>query len=231
MENEKDIQQKQIIINAFQLNGVTIASDLAQQAIIKTAIGINAANQKNVTKPNDDFKDLKVPIADSPATPQKSQLGTPIWTNLIFTPANYTDPITNESLDVPTGADGNSFMLTSVILTVTGNKNIIATPIQGRNSTVKEYIARNDYKINIKGGLFGGNQKRTDIANDLNRLRAIWEFNQSIQVQAPVLQEWGISSIVIEDISIPESMGGYSYQMFEINAISDTELLFDISGL
>ena len=136
----KNIQQA--VKNQFGVGSV--ATRIALSASIR---GIPNRSQNNADN-------YLVPSSSQDVALGTSELGTPYWTNLKVLPLSYTDPITQEFISV----DEQEYI--TCLITITGSKNVIKTPIQGRNGTIKEYIAQNDYSINIKGGIFGANGVR-----------------------------------------------------------------------
>lgn len=233
--------QQRVIINAFQLQGQNYLPEqmksgievLDQVGILGSAIKNNAGMAASIAankliKQNKTENNLqgKLPNAtpDAPPIPGITPLGTSIWTNLVITGESYTDPVTGSNIVIP------DYTIYTCLIELSGDKNILKTPVQGRNGTVKDYIATNDWEINIKGGLFGLNGQRPK--QDINTLkRALWTANISLGVKAPIFDEWDITNMVVESIRVPETMGGYSFQLFEIKAVSDTNLILNLSGL
>lgn len=148
-----------------------------------------------------------------------SKLGTPIFTNLVFPSFSYTDA--NDKLVKVESSTGslNALVLDTVLITVSQQKNIIKTPIQGRNGTVKEYISDGDYQINIKGVLTGSNGMHP--YDEVHQLKQILNAPVAVKAVSRWLQNLDVDSIVVDSYSLPQMEGGMSYQAFEINAISD----------
>lgn len=133
-----------------------------------------------------------------------SVLGTPIYEQITFSIPNrpdYTFP------DWP-------------LLDIAATKQIIKTPIKGRNGTVKEYIAIDDYQITIRGILI--NYDNEDYPEDLvEQLHDIFKQNTAMRVTTPVLNLLDINNIVITDLRLPEVEGYNNIQPFVIQALSD----------
>lgn len=143
----------------------------------------------------------------------KSALGTPVYTNLQFTGKNYEDQY-GRPKQFPT------LVFDTVIMTVNQSKNIVTTAIQGRDGTVKEYIGMGDYVITINGIITGANGHYP--VDEVRELKKMLDAPIAIDVVSWYLQNLDISTIVIKDYDIPQVEGGYSYQRFSINALSDT---------
>jgi len=79
-----------------------------------------------------------------------SYLGTPVYARLEFSKDGIENQVGSPStLDGREGA--RNLILETVLITVVQSKNIIKTPIQGRNGTIKEYIGEGDYMLRING--------------------------------------------------------------------------------
>lgn len=186
------------------------------------------AIDKNSFKPiNDNPYDNKIPTPpeqDSPKThpylPQyPSFLNTAVFSDLDLTAISVAGQTI--SVNIPT-----------VLFTVTQTKNIITTPIQGRNGTVKEYISDGDYKINMKGVITNSNGKYPQFKIDkglttVNDLFQMCQLNKSLTVNSWYLWQFCIYELVITDFEFPQLEGQYSSQPFEINAISDTPFVIN----
>jgi len=105
---------------------------------------------------------------------------------------------------------------------------VIKTEIQGRDGTVKEYIGRDDAHITINGVITGSNG-----VYPREQVKALKEWLDA-PVSKSIVTWWldnlGISEIVVENYTIPQVQGGYSYQMFSIDAISDIPVQLRITS-
>jgi len=149
-----------------------------------------------------------------------SILGTPVFSNLDITGFSYTDN-NRKTFVVP------NIKFDTVLFTVTQNKNIIITEIQGRNSSVKEYIADNDYSVSIQGILNAPN--RNFPLNDLKDLISLLKAPVPFKINSWYLDLFGISNLVVESYNIGQEEGRYSNQAFEIQAISDIPIELQIN--
>ncbi len=143
----------------------------------------------------------------------RSKLGTPVYTNLQFTGKTYEDQY---------GKTRTFKTLTfdAVLITVSQSKNIITTAIQGRDGTVKEYIGMGDYIITIQGIITAENGRYP--IDEVRDLKQMLDAPIAVEVVSWYLQNLDIANIVIKDYDIPQQEGGYSFQRFTINALSDT---------
>lgn len=178
---------------------------MQDETIILKGFGLQML-QKNIWKDN-------IPQGEPRDKPlYYSSLGTPVFSDLRIEGFSYTSKQYG-NVTVPT------MVFTSVLMTVDQSKHIIKTDIQGRNGSVKEYISDGDYTVNIKGVITAPNGIYPyDAVVDLKKwLHAPMEF----RVASRWLQNLDIDVLVIENYSIPQMEGGYSYQLFDINCISD----------
>jgi hypothetical protein len=108
-----------------------------------------------------------------------------------------------------------------VLITITQVKNIVKTPISGRNGTVKEYISDGDYAINIKGIFLG---EYTDVEDRKNKLHLIdfCKSNISINCSSGYLQDFDINSLVVDKYEFKQVEGERSKTMFILDCSSDT---------
>jgi hypothetical protein len=195
----------------FKINNVfpvfATAAALARAAGIRTTI---------VPIPkNNDYDSGKLSAGFQPPDPKlyDSPIGTPVYSDLELVGGTYTDQITGRSVNFPT------IKFNAVIMTVQFTSRIIRTEIQGRNGTVKEYIGEDDAQIAIQGIITGYNgHYPADTVNALNEWR---KAPVAKEVNSTYLQNIGIQNVVVENIQFPQQAGGYSYQNFTMNCISD----------
>ena len=144
----------------------------------------------------------------------KSYLGTPIFSNLEFPKGSY------KNLEgVQTDFEG--LVIDTVLLSVNQSKNIIKTPIQGRNGTVKEYISDGDFDVSIRG-IIASESSSVYPEEEVLKLIAICKVQKELKVASRYLnQVFDVQNLVITSYSIPQTEGTQNVQMFELNCISD----------
>jgi hypothetical protein len=237
MANENIIQQQQkIIINNAGLDNQVQPfrnyGNIAQVNLLNEIDGhfpsvqdelykgiIEAITEtKNAQRPSQNQFNGKTGTIQSQDLPDgTSSLGTPVWGRLVIEPGTYFDSLLGQQSYPQMTFD-------TVLFTITQTHNVVITPIQGRDNEVIEYIGRLSFRINCKGGIFGKNNNRpkSEIAN----FKTMINSNQPLIVQSnSFLSEWGISEIVILDKNIPQIAGGYNYQLFEFDAIQNTNVV------
>lgn len=148
-----------------------------------------------------------------------SQFGLSVFDILDFDSVSYTtlegDFITVSALSMAT-----------VLVDVSQSKNVVKTPVSGRNGTVKEYVSDGDYIVNIKGVLVGDG---IDVLPDglKNDLIGFCKAPKPINIASPLLASHGIYTIVIDSYNFPQLEGQRNLVPFELICLSETP--FEIS--
>lgn len=160
----------------------------------------------------------------------QSYLGTPIYDTVTFgylkdkSRNNYIDQFGNTISFDP-------LRLTEVIISVQQTKNIVATPIAGRNGTIKQYVSDGDYIINVTGSISGKYDnnsdefKRTtsilDVERSVKRLVDICKIGYTLPVSSKYLNIFGIAQVVVTDYNMNQREGFRNKQIFSLNMFSD----------
>jgi len=151
-----------------------------------------------------------------------SYLGTPVYSNLKIRPFSYED-LDGNIISIKKGVTINS-----VSFTITQTKNIVTTPIQGRNGTEKEYVSDGDFQIEISGSIVSESNNYPE--EDVNELIEICKAPIPIPSDSLIseyLNWFGIHTIVIESYDFPQGEGTRNQQNFSISAISDIPIQFE----
>lgn len=203
------------IREAFKIPDSVVISVLPRLNIFSSDIG----------KPNNKY-DINQTVYTDPEL-YKSQLGTPVYTNIEFLSKNYETKTKGLFKDTPgrkevganDGKDKSALVFEAVLLTVNQAKKIVKTEIQGRDGTVKEYIGMGDYEISINGVITGGNGHYP--IDEVARLKQMLDAPVPIPVVSTYLNNLGINLLVVESYELAQVAGGYSYQTFSITCTSD----------
>ena len=151
----------------------------------------------------------------------KSDYGTPVMDKLEFPEGSYIDLEGNQ-------ISFSGISIATVILEVSLSKNIIKTAVSGRNGTIKEFVADNDYSISGRG--FISNKNNVIPLDSLRTFRQIMQVPNQIEVISQYLNEvFEINYLVIENFSMPQIEGFRNELPFSFQAISDIPL--DINDL
>lgn len=201
-------------------------STIAARSTGVIAASLAAEARNNASRPNP-FNG-RIDTTDTRVTElYKSQLGTPVFIDVTFgdnqNPTVYRDLKTNTDVTLPV------MVFQAILCSVVFPRNIVKTEIQGRNGTVKEYIGEGDAQISFRGIITGLNgQYPADVVAEL---RALSLAPVPVPVISEFLNNLDIYTVVFEDRSFEQEEGGYSYQTFSLNAISDTPQELRLSGV
>jgi len=168
-------------------------------------------------------KSLGEPLIDKPEL--MSYLNTPVYDSLIFgylnekSRNNYIDDFGNTISYEP-------IRLVEVLISVQQTKNIVTTAVAGLNGTVKQYMSKGDYIINVEGRISGQYNPSTDnyehvrtvsqFSESFARLIEICEIGYSLPITSRHLQLFGINQVVITDFNFPQREGNRNNQVFSI---------------
>ncbi len=124
------------------------------------------------------------------------------------------------------------------IITVNQEKNIVTTPMQGRDGTIKEYISDGDYSISVDAAVCSSiiNQTSQNDYNDshaypLSQLEDVIKFlkiKDTLEVHSDFLTLFDIDSVVIKNYGFVQETHS-NRQSFNIQMLSDTAYEIKIS--
>lgn len=120
-------------------------------------------------------------------------------------------------------------IINEVLISVSNDKNIVTTDISGRNGTIKEYINRGDYQINVNGFLVADFGNFFPISR-VRRLREICELEREVVVSSAFLNHFNITTVVIDDWSISEEGGTHNSVPFSLSLLSDTPIEIKVNA-
>lgn len=157
-----------------------------------------------------------VPIETVDQEIATTYLGTPVYSNLIFD----ADPDTPENRDL---------ILNTVILEISQFRNIVTTPIAGRNGTVKEYISDGDFTITVRGSIVS-QQRNVYPKSRVVALKNICRLEKEIAISGNFIDLFDITYAVVTDYSFSEKLGSRNEQPFSMNMISDTPIEIKVNA-
>lgn len=119
-------------------------------------------------------------------------------------------------------ADGTTTMeLPHAVISITGQKTIVETPLVGRKGSVKELINIDDYKITIAA--FIQSTDGTYPAEEIARMKDLFKINESVELISAltdlILDE--NDKVVITDIEFPAVPGIEDGAAVRIECVSD----------
>lgn len=225
---------QQITTEGLLLNGARAAGEKVVQLLTKKRLhtpksnpfqkGINSTANSPIIS-NNSYSG-KIPlIYEADQELYKSDIGTSVYADVTFgdptTPTIYTDKNGNK-ITIPV------VTFQAILISLSYPRNIVKTEIQGRDGTVKEYIGEGDAQISFRGVITGGNGRYP--SDEVQPLIDLIKAPIAIPVVCTWLNDKGIHNIVFEDRTLDQEEGGYSYQTFVLQAISDTPQELLISG-
>lgn len=151
---------------------------------------------------------------------RRSSLGTPVYADVVFEAGSYED-------DNGQVQSFEQLRYDTVLLSVSQTKKIVQTEIQGRSGSVKEYIGDSDYMITLNGIITGTHLRHPK--DEIAALKKMLDAKVPIAISCPYLQNLGITDIVVQSYFFGQSEGGYAYQAFTIEMLSDTPVELRIS--
>jgi hypothetical protein len=151
---------------------------------------------------------------------RRSALGTPVYSDITFEAGSYED-------DQGQIQTFEQIRLDAVLMSVGQTKKIVETEIQGRPGTVKEYIGDGDYEISLSGILTGSHLRHP--REEVAALKRMLTARVPIAVSSPYLQNLGVTDVVVRSYFFAQNEGGYAYQAFTIEMVSDTPVELKIN--
>ena len=117
------------------------------------------------------------------------------------------------------------------IITINQEKNIVTTPIQGRDGTIKEYISDGDYTISVDAAVCSyvinqnGDVDYTEShaypITQLQELISFLKIKDTLKVQSDFLTLFGVTDIVVKSYGMVQETHS-NRQSFQIQMLSDT---------
>lgn len=122
--------------------------------------------------------------------------------------------------------EGKEFIFNECLISLNMEKNIVATALQGRNGTIKEYVSDGDYNISIDAGVStyqidGQGEHTIDYPIDvLKELKEILSLPETLEMQSDFLDIFGIKSGVVKSFSLQQETHS-NRQSINIQMLSD----------
>lgn len=128
--------------------------------------------------------------------------------------------------------DAGAFEFSEIIITLSQERNIITTPLQGRDGTIKEYISDGDYSITLDAAILPTNAVLQDdestfaIAEnhypdeEIKKLHRLLLEKKALEVQSDFLTLFDINSAVVKSYSLQQETHS-NRQSLQIQMLSD----------
>ena len=184
---------------AIQQKAIEAGINLVQKGIWKYALN---RPQKGTNNSNPFDGVLKSDLTRDPVV-LVSELGTPVFDTL--------------TLEIPEGGSVQTYLY---VASVSQSKNIVKTPLAGRNGTIKEYMSDGDYTITLSGTILSGIR---DVypEEQVRQMNEMFKSSVALNCYNNFLQRLGITEVVVNDFSWKEQIGSFSKQDFSVKLISN----------
>lgn len=107
----------------------------------------------------------------------------------------------------------------AAIVNIDSSKNLVITPVQGRDYSRKELVSNGDINISVSGYI---TSQYPDVypADEVKKLRQILRYKGVVKVNNIILGGWDIDKIIIKDFNFPQEEGGKAVQRYSFNAVA-----------
>ena len=107
----------------------------------------------------------------------------------------------------------------TAIISVDSQKNLVVTPVQGRDYSRKELVSNGDINIRVSGQI---TSLYPDIYpfEEVKKLRQILRYKGIIEINSQILDSWDIDKIIIKDFDFPQEEGGKAVQKYSFTAVA-----------
>lgn len=125
--------------------------------------------------------------------------------------------------------EGKELEFPTAVMSISGKKTIVETPMVGRKGTVKELISVDDYRVSITG--FIENTEGTYPEDEIVEMQELFNYNASVELVSAftdLIFDDG-DRVVITSISYPPTPGLEDGQVVKIECVTDKpfELIID----
>lgn len=153
---------------------------------------------------------------------KSTQLGTPIGDKfIVFTLPNSTD-LANIDLTLTQKSVGelSGLVLEDPIITISRDKEIIRTKVNGLDGDIVEVVSNGTYDINIIGVFASDNFWKYD-SDNIKILEDAFAYKQALEVISPYLNDiFKIYNVVLVNHKIAQSTEFTNVTAYEINCIA-----------
>jgi hypothetical protein len=115
------------------------------------------------------------------------------------------------------------------LISVSNVKNVVLTPISGRNGTIKEYINRGDYEVRVYGNIVADFGNFFPTAK-MREFRRIMELETEIIVSSAFLNHFNITTCVVLDYNVNEKAATRNSVPFNILMVSDEPIEIKVNA-
>lgn len=107
---------------------------------------------------------------------------------------------------------------TTALITINSEKNLISTKVQGRDYSRKELVSNGDINFTVSGQITSGLPDLYPVS-EIEKFIRVMQYKGVVRVNNQVLDQFGITHIVITDFTITPKEGYKSLQQYTFRAI------------
>lgn len=107
---------------------------------------------------------------------------------------------------------------TTALISISSDKNMVITPVQGRDFSRKELISNGDIKFNVTGQITS-NKPDVYPTHDVQKFLKVMQYKGVVRVHNQLLSQFGITHIVIDNFSLNSQEGSKSVQRYSFSAL------------
>lgn len=107
---------------------------------------------------------------------------------------------------------------TTALITINSDKNLVTTRVTGRDYSRKELVSNGDIKFSVSGQITSG---KPDIypTEEMKKFYKVMQYKGIVKINNIVLDQLGISNIVIENFNVSPKQGYKGLQQYTFSAI------------
>ena len=155
------------------------------------------------------------------------QQGNPTFNKNAYMGVVVSETLTLSYTDVTTEPHKKiDFLFHECLITLNQPKNIVTTALQGRNGTIKEYVADDDYQITLDAGVdsyVGNEETEARFAYPMDKIKeliTLLKMPVSLVVTSDFLKMFEINSVVVKDFGMTQETY-MNRQSIQIQLLSD----------
>jgi hypothetical protein len=146
----------------------------------------------------------------------------------------YFMPVVFEHTDLKTKKT-TVWTFDEAVVSISGKKNIVETPMQGKKGTVKELIGIDDFEIKFVGVLSNSNDDYPE--QEIQELIKLWEINEAVRMNCAFTDYFLMSNnkkntdyVVIKSLDFPAMEGFEDIQIITMGLVSDTPFEIELNN-
>lgn len=111
------------------------------------------------------------------------------------------------------------YEIPNAVISFTGKKTIVETPMIGRKGSVKEQISINDYEINLQGVALSDDFPEEELA----RLNELYTVNESVSLQCALTDIFmeEDDKVIVKSLDISGMQGTESFVVIRMGLVTD----------